>query len=578
MSKDVIHNFVDFVAHWKFSKDYVKSGSLQNGDLVICDASGNGNDLRLVTVGDASSAEASEVLKWSEDNGNNLSGVHSLEFSNYKNAPVGRCFRTGDDAPINYRKFEEGFTIEAIIKLPEDFTPDKHSWMGILTRQGQADEIDKTGGEKETLSTLSVSSLREMQWTSYPVNLNYNVTNWSFSLDSKEKWYHIAIVNDGRSTTLYINGVTDFRNPPEVIKGIDAVPGKGWNIGASEWGGKIDTLFAGNIQEIRIADRALPQNQWLDINFHKGNSICGTNDYIPLTTGKYNYNFLFIPDPQKTVRYKPEIFETQMKWMADNLNSHNIAISVVLGDIVDQSSETCEWAAADKAISILDEHEVPYLIAAGNHDYHPEDPFLNNFGPNRYEGKQYYKGSSPSGYSSYAIISAGSYNYLFLTVDMKHLYNDIDWAKDVLNSNKYIPTVIFSHEMLKIEGDGSSVSHTRRGDVIWNELVKESNQVFMTVCGHNHGSFYKINENVYGYEVVEILVDYQSCIRGGNGWMRFVEFDELSNKIHFRTYSPWIDLLADGEHTCFDVRYLTGSNDMFEINIDFKERFSFYKR
>ncbi len=80
-------------------------------------------------------------------------------------------------------------------------------------------------GEKEILSTLSVSSDQEIQWTSHPSNLNYNVTNWSRSLNTDE-WYHLAVVNDGETTTLTVNGVSDYGKSEEVI-GIATVEGKG---------------------------------------------------------------------------------------------------------------------------------------------------------------------------------------------------------------------------------------------------------------------------------------------------------------------------------------------------------------
>src|SRR5699024_872583 len=119
-------------------------------------------------------------------------------------------------------------------------------WMGMLTRQGQAADLQKLDGEKEMLTTLSVSNLRELQWTSHPTNLSYNDTNWSFSLNPAE-WYHVAIVNDGQHTKLYINGVEVFRNTAEEMIGIAAVEDKGWNIGAAESENELGTLFSGKI-------------------------------------------------------------------------------------------------------------------------------------------------------------------------------------------------------------------------------------------------------------------------------------------------------------------------------------------
>ena len=54
---------------------------------------------------------------------------------------------------------------------------------------------------------------------------------------------------------------------------------------------------------------------------------------------------------------------------------------------------------------------------------------LTYYGPERFVDKKYYKGSSPSGYGSYSFVEAGSYEYLFLIVDMKNLQKDLEWSK-----------------------------------------------------------------------------------------------------------------------------------------------------
>jgi hypothetical protein len=243
---------------------------------------------------------------------------------------------------------------------------------------------------------------------------------------------------------------------------------------------------------------------------------------------------------------------------------------------VDQNNAAEEWIVSDTGVEILDKQNIPYLVTAGNHDYGIGDPYLIYYGPNRFSGKDYYKGSSPSGFSSYGIIEAGSYYYLFLMVDMEHMMEDIAWAKQVVKNYPNLPTILVSHEILAIAGNGISPQDTKRGNLLWNELVNGHDQIFMTVSGHNHGSVHRIMENAKGNKVIQVLVDYQSSFAGGNGWMRFAEFDEEMNKINFRSYSPWVENLPTEERTYFDVKHLISPNDQFEIEINFKERFYFY--
>jgi hypothetical protein len=561
------------VADWKFSKQHVKSGTIENGNLVIEDASKNGNDLELVTIGDPASAELENMIKWSEEDYDNQKNVDTLQFSNYKNAPAGRYLRTTKDAHINTENFENGFTVEAVFKLPSNFNSSLHSWMGILTRQGQAADLNKMEGEKEILTTLSVSSDKEIQWTSHPSNLDYNVSNWSRSLNTDE-WYHLAVVNDGQTTTLTVNGVSDY-GKSEQVAGIAALDGKGWNIGASEWGNELDALFAGNIQEIRIADEPLPEKEWLVQDARDDEPFEGTNERIPLLTNKNNYNFLFVPDTQKYSSQNPEIFYSQMNWIAKNTKKNNIVMNTFVGDIVDSNSEE-QWQNSHEAISYLDKKEIPYMIAAGNHDYAEGDPFLIHYGPQRFENKEYYKGSSPSGYGSYALVKAGSYEYLLLIVDMENLQTDLEWSKDVLNRHKDKPTIIVSHDIIypEIQKNKTVVAESSNGRLIWDELVNDYNQVFMTVNGHYFGIAHHVKQNASGNDVIQMLVNYQSNYRGGNGWLRLVEFDEKKNKLFFRTYSPFVDNMANKEKTYIDYRFLTDEYNLFELDLNFKKRFN----
>ncbi|WP_241481490.1 LamG-like jellyroll fold domain-containing protein [Mesobacillus campisalis] len=561
------------VADWKFSKEYVKSGSLQVGNLVIEDASQNGNDLELVTVGDPSSEELETIMKWSEEDYDNLADVASIQFDNYKNAPAGRYFKTAEDAPINTETFDNGFTVEAIFKMPDHFNSRLHSWMGILTRQGQAADLNKVEGEKEILSTLSVSSDREIQWTSHPSNLNYNVTNWSRSLHAGE-WYHLAVVNDGETTTLTVNGVSDYGESEEVI-GMAAIEGKGWNIGASEWGNELDALFAGNLQQIRIADEALSKKEWLVPDARDNQAIEGNNDKIPFLTDKDNYNFLFVPDTQKYSNHNPEILNSQLNWIAKNTKKNNIVMNAFVGDIVDSNSEV-QWNRSLEAISYLDKKEIPYIMAAGNHDYASGDPFLTHYGPERFADKEYYLGSSPSGYGSFSVVEAGSYEYLFLIVDMKNLQMDLEWSKNVLDQHKDKPTIIVSHDIIYplVENNQTVAAQSANGQLIWDELVNKHNQVFMTVNGHYFGITHQVQQNAAGNDVIQMLVNYQNVYRGGNGWLRLVEFDEEKEKLFFRTYSPFVEEMKKKDATYVDFKNLTDSSNHFEMDFDFEKRFT----
>ncbi|MDQ7863800.1 hypothetical protein RCO48_30245 [Peribacillus frigoritolerans] len=99
--------------------------------------------------------------------------------------------------------------------------------------------------------------------------------------------------------------------------------------------------------------------------------------------------------------------------------------------------------------------------------------------------------------------------------------------------------------------------------------------MFMTVNGHFYGIAHRVKQNSAGNDVIQMLVNYQTNYRGGNGWLRLVEFDEKKNVLLFRTYSPYVDGMTRKEKSYIDYKFLTGENNSFKLNWDFKHRFNF---
>ena len=78
-----------------------------------------------------------------------------------------------------------------------------------------------------------------------------------------EYWYHIALVNDGERVQMYVDGSLVMRTGVDTQQGLLVQPGEPWSIGINSWNGSPGNLFAGDIAEIRINNRVLPQSEWL---------------------------------------------------------------------------------------------------------------------------------------------------------------------------------------------------------------------------------------------------------------------------------------------------------------------------
>jgi hypothetical protein len=235
------------VAYWRFEAP--ASGTVR-------DLSGRGNDLTVVTVGGGS-------LGWSADHHPDQPGHGSLEFQGYKSPLKGAYLRTVDGAPLNSATFERGYTIEAFYRLPADWDPAHHAWSGLVSRTGTGGAAGRTADDPdEPLATLSLSNDREPQWAMRPLNQEGIATNWGQETPL-ETWWHLAVVNDGRHTTLYVEGCPVVRNPKAAAVGITSV-GLPWLLGGYEYGGKIDQILHGRLGDVRIVERALPVTSFMN--------------------------------------------------------------------------------------------------------------------------------------------------------------------------------------------------------------------------------------------------------------------------------------------------------------------------
>ncbi|WP_155055919.1 LamG-like jellyroll fold domain-containing protein [Streptomyces blattellae] len=235
------------VAYWRFEEPV--SGTVR-------DLSGRGNDLALVTVGGGR-------LGWSADHHPDQPGHGSLEFQGFKSPLKGAYLRTVDGAPLNSATFANGYTIEAFYRLPADWDPSHNAWSGLVSRTGTGGAAGKTADDPdEPLATLSLSNDREPQWAMRPLNQEGIATNWGQETPL-ETWWHLAVVNDGEHTTMYVEGCPVVRNPKAPATGISAV-GLPWLLGGYEYGSKIDQILYGRLGDVRIAERALPITSFMN--------------------------------------------------------------------------------------------------------------------------------------------------------------------------------------------------------------------------------------------------------------------------------------------------------------------------
>jgi len=249
------------LAYWRFDAGGAPGTPFTAGQT-IPDLSGHGNDLTaLVTV----PGSASNALTWSSDHHPGQPGHGSLYFDGGQNPLHGAYLTTAAKAPLNTETFASGFTVEVFVKIPLDWNSSDNSWMAVLSRWGESGQAGKGGANtdpNEPIATFSFSNGREPQWNVYPLNLTYPTTNWGQGLP-ENTWWHLAVVNDGKHTVMYVEGCPTVDNPTLLQStGITqlALP---WALGGYEYGGVINQIFHGWVGDVRIVNRPLAVGEFM---------------------------------------------------------------------------------------------------------------------------------------------------------------------------------------------------------------------------------------------------------------------------------------------------------------------------
>jgi hypothetical protein len=243
------------LAYWRFDKG---DGTAVPEGVRIQDLSGRGNHLVRVTL----PGSGPDALRWSAEHDDDQPTHASLFFDGGKKPARGAYLRTVDGAPINDATLANGYTIEAFVKLPADVRTTDHAWMSILSRFGAGADAGKTGDDPaEPIATLSMSDGMALQWAAFPLTRNGMSTNWGHEMRAGE-WFHVAVVNDGRLTTLYVDGAELLRNPSTPAKGL-ATSHEPWFVGAYHYDRVVEQAFYGWLGDLRIVDHALPPSKFL---------------------------------------------------------------------------------------------------------------------------------------------------------------------------------------------------------------------------------------------------------------------------------------------------------------------------
>lgn len=253
-----------------------------------------------------------------------------------------------------------------------------------------------------------------------------------------------------------------------------------------------------------------------------------------------SFSIIVLPDTQLYSQYHPEILTNQTKWIVDEVSNLNVVFASSVGDLVQNGNSISEWENVAGSMKILDDAGVSWGVLPGNHDFE-NDASLSNFntyfGIGNFSGKSFFGGSYPNetNNNNFVLLSSGGYDYLFFSFQYHPSDLVLAWANETIHKFPYRRVIVATHDYLDLNGE-----RRHDGDHIWNEFVApNADKVFLVLSGHMHGESRRV-DYVRGYAVHQLVADYQDRPKGGNGWLRILEFHPAEDKILVRTFSPFL--------------------------------------
>lgn len=330
----------------------------------------------------------------------------------------------------------------------------------------------------------------------------------------------------------------------------------------------------------------------------------------PSLSNPDSWSMILLPDPQTYVKYERNqpLFELMTAWISENIDKLNIKLVLCTGDLVEQNElinpdgkasnqpSKAQWAAVSGAFNRLN-GKVPYITAAGNHDYgyvkaeNRKSNFNTYFPVDKNPKNQEIlrevttniDGIPTLENASFEIASPKGKKYLVVNLEFAPRDTVLSWAKKVTGLEKYKDhtVIILTHSYLNaenqhIEKENYGVTDVNYGAAIFQKLVKPSRNIGMVLSGHigapddekAHIAF-KTDKNAAGKKVQQLTFNAQALGggwfgNGGDGWLRILEFLPDDKTVKVRTFSPLFAISPKTQN----LAWRTQSYDEFSFEID----------
>ncbi|RYD70420.1 MAG: metallophosphoesterase, partial [Sphingobacteriales bacterium] len=176
------------------------------------------------------------------------------------------------------------------------------------------------------------------------------------------------------------------------------------------------------------------------------------------------------PDTQEAVTGKMAMFVSQCDWIANKRDSLNIPLALHVGDLVNFDTIP-QYQNASNIMKRLDDRNVPYVIAIGNHDTGAVLPNSGSAAPGNVNANlrnttkfnsffpisrfKLQKGVFEAGKSDNAFhqFTAGAKKWMVINLEFCARENAVKWADSVISVYPDYNTIVLTHYHLTPTGE-----------------------------------------------------------------------------------------------------------------------------
>jgi predicted phosphodiesterase len=297
------------------------------------------------------------------------------------------------------------------------------------------------------------------------------------------------------------------------------------------------------------------------------------------------FSIVIIPDTQILSMNHPAIFKQMTQWIVDHARSINLKMVLHLGDVVNNGAASeIQFHNAKAALDLIDNANIPLLIAPGNHDYdnmlaadRSLDMFNHYFGMNRVWNKSWFGGvfEEDKIENGYAKLDIDGRKFIFLALEFGPRDEVLAWVDDILQKHDDHDAIIITHSYMHMYGERTKsgdcfnpkkypgAAGANDGEDMWMKSFVKHKNIASIYSGHQipDNVSYRVDRGLHGNPVFQSFQNWQCTENGGEGRIRILNYNLNENKVNLQVFNPLSGLYETNEGYQVSINKLTEMDD-----------------